>query len=185
VSKSSAYRDLSDEHLMEQIGRGERLAFEELYERYFDILQKFARGFLKSDILAEDMVQEVFLQIIHRTKQFDINKRFRTWVLTVLANKCKNHLRNESTRRQIDFQKASESRVDPGKRYDYIGLADQIRLSLDSCSAKQQQLFHLRFEMDLSIRDIAETLQIPEGSVKSGLFYLIKKLRSTLKQSLT
>ena len=53
---------------------------------------------------------------------------------------------------------------------------------LTQLNEKEQRIFKLRFEQDLPIKEIAEILSIPEGSVKSGIYYLLKKMSHKLKE---
>lgn len=165
---------------MELIARGDRYALEELYERYFELLFRFSLGFLKSTDRAEDAVQEVFIALIDASSTFDTSRRFRTWILSLMANRCKNMLRNEHNRNRLLDQYPRESTNQISSKIDLAILREEIRNHLTECSDKEQTLYHLRFEMEMGITEIAELMQIPEGSVKSGLFYLIKKLRKPL-----
>lgn len=175
--------EASDELLMELVVLGKKEALRELYDRYFTLLCRFAHGFLNEEARAEDAVQEVFIRILKQADRFDSNKKFRTWMFTLCANHCKNLLRDESNRSRLLQENQMEMDVSEELRHklDQLRLKEEINRVLDTCSEKEKQIYHLRFEMDLAVREIASILDIPEGSVKSGLFYLIKKLRSPLK----
>ncbi|TNE79205.1 MAG: sigma-70 family RNA polymerase sigma factor [Bacteroidetes bacterium] len=183
LSRHTPLAEASDELLMELVVFGKQEALRELYDRYFKLLCRFAHGFVKDEAQAEDAVQEVFITIMRKADSYKPDKKFRTWMLSLCANHCKNLLRNEANRGRIMQEKltATETSMELNHSLDRAKLKEEIARMLESCSAKENELYHLRFEMDLNVKEIAQILEIPEGSVKSGLFYLIKKLRVPLK----
>lgn len=172
----------SDEELMRAAANGNRTAFEWLYDRYYNRLVLFCRQLLSNNpTLAEDVVQEVFMVIIHQPQSFDKDKKFSTWIYTVAKNKCFNLLRNEQHRHEllqlhysVSTTTENQSNVDANK------LKHLVSQLFKTLTNKEKTLFVLRFEQELSIKEIAELTQIPEGSVKSGLHYLLKKLSAHL-----
>ncbi len=183
LSRHIPLAQASDELLMELVVLGKQEALRELYDRYFNLLCRFAHGFLKDEAKAEDAVQEVFITILRKGDSYNPEKKFRTWMLSLCANYCKNSLRNEANRGRL--LQANSSQEEPlaelSHSLDQHRLKEEISRHLQTCSDKEKELYHLRFEMDLAVKEIAQILDIPEGSVKSGLFYLIKKLRVPLK----
>lgn len=176
---------LSDEVLMEQVSKGTRSAFETLYDRYFDKLVWFARGFLNDEQQAEDLVQDVFIIIIEAPGKFDSRRRFSTWVYTVVSNRCRQQLRNQKNRQRILDEKVGPSEPQSAHHAanpDGSFLKERIRVLFETLSDKEQTIYRLRFEQELSIREIALAIGIPEGSVKSGIFYLLKKFANHLKE---
>ncbi len=169
---------------MEWISRGEKKAFEEIYDRYFNKLVWFARSFVSDVQKAEDLVQDVFIKVIERPQLFDNDKRFSTWIYTVISNRCKQFLRDEKNRLRI-----LEENVLPFKPVfsetaggaDLTNLRLKIQLALEGLSDKERAIYTLRFEQELSVKDIALILELPEGSIKSGIYYLLKKLAIHLK----
>jgi RNA polymerase sigma-70 factor (ECF subfamily) len=177
--------ELSDELLMHQVCMGERRAFELLYDRYFDKLVGFAKVFIADEQQAEDVVQEVFIRIIQKPEQFEREKKFSTWVYSVTGNLCKNILRDEQNRARLMKEQVSPRlnfSSEMHHQMDYKLLQEKIRTVYVGLSEKEKQLYTLRFEQELSIREIAAIVQIPEGSVKSGIYYLLKKLEEHLKE---
>ena len=174
----------TDEQLMQSQALGDRKAFELLYDRYFDKLVWFARGFLSDEQKSEDVVQEVFLKIIEKPQQFDSAKKFSTWIYTITGNACKNTLRNEQNQNRILDEKRIEifgTETEAEAETDEETLKKMIQEACANLNDKEKQLYLLRFEEELSIKEIANVLQIPDGSVKSGIFYLLKKMSIQLK----
>lgn len=182
--KTIHYPQLSDEALMKEICRNDTDAFSELYDRYFDKLVWFSSRFLEDTHKAEDIVQEVFVKLIEKPEQFNKDKRFSTWVYTVASNACKNHLRNEQNRNRImeeTIKSGAEQHAHPLQEIDVKILRQRINTAYNSLNEKEKNIFILRFEQELSLKEIAEIIAIPEGSVKSGIYYLLKKFTPYLK----
>lgn len=164
--------------------KGDRTAFEILYDRYFNKLVWFAQRFIDDLQQAEDAVQEVFVKIIERPERFDGERKFSSWVYTVTGNSCRNILRDTGNRSRIlEEQVAHQTQQNTVQQHnlDYALLRETIRAAYKTLSEKERNIFVLRFEQELSLKEIAEIINIPEGSVKSGIYYLLKKFSNHLK----
>jgi len=177
-----AYVSLSDEELIGLMAEGHREALSELYDRYFDRLVWFCTGFSLSNEQASDVAQDVFMKLIEKPGSFDMDKKFAPWIYTVTANACRQQLRNQKTHLRILSNNVGETSTQNAQRYDRRQLTLHIQKLLTHLSDKEKQIYALRFEQELPVKDIAEILQLPEGSVKSGLHYLLKKLAHHLKE---
>jgi RNA polymerase sigma-70 factor (ECF subfamily) len=169
---------------MRLIRTGERNAFELLYDRYFDKLVWFARGFVNDTQKAEDIVQEVFVKIIEKPEQFDETKKFSTWVYTLTGTACRNQIRNEQTRFRLLEENPIpyyDQNVTAHHDTDQKILQQRIKTVYEGLNKKEKNIFTLRFEQEFSIREISEIAGIPEGSVKSGIYYMLKKFAHHLK----
>lgn len=169
-----------DEILMQELSAGEASALEILYERYFDKLTWFASGFTKDKTQAEDVVQEVFMKIIEQPHSFNLNQKFSTWVFTLTANRCKNLLRDYTNQQDLAQKNSFEQHTETHSLHDLNLLQTEIRQGLSDLNEKEKAIFNLRFNHNLPLKEIAQIIQIPEGSVKSGLFHLLKKLSKKL-----
>jgi RNA polymerase sigma-70 factor (ECF subfamily) len=174
-----------DEDLMQRSSTGDRLAFEALYDRYFSRLVWFARQYLKDRQKAEDVVQDVFIRIIQKPEAFDPARKFSTWVYTVTANACKNILRDELRRAELLQQQGAGRPVheEPEPGYDTAFYKKKMAALITTFTEKEKIIFSLRFEQELPVKEIAQIAGIPEGSVKSGIFYLLKKIGQRFKDN--
>jgi RNA polymerase sigma-70 factor, ECF subfamily len=187
-NRSKTQLDHTDEELVQGVCRGEVHALSTLYDRYFAKLSWFASQLLlNSPTKAEDVVQDVFIGFIEDPGKFDQDRRFSTWIYTVTANRCRNALRNEANRsRLVDLQLTGNhsefiSRVESD--LDAETIRQHINTAIGALSEKERCVFHLRFEEELSIKEIAAIQNIPEGSVKSGIYYILRKLSTKLKNA--
>jgi RNA polymerase sigma-70 factor (ECF subfamily) len=180
--KQDSKNPTSDEELLERSALGDRQAFEHLYDRYWSKLVWFARGFLKDEEKAQDIIQDVFIKIIERPALFESGKRFSTWVYTVTANQCKNQIRNESNRSRIVGQIENEIRPgEPEINIDRKALRRRLDEAVITLNETEKRIYFLRFEQEAQVKEIASILGMPEGTVKSAIFYLLKKIAVQLK----
>ncbi len=171
----------TDEQLYQELLQGNQHSFSILYHRYFDKLCWFAQQFMYNKAEAEDIVQEVFTKIIEQPQHFNANQKFSTWVFTLTANRCKNRLKQQATQSHLAGQHAtSVTSVNANIELDAKLLKARIGKLFKELNDKEKKLFVLKFEQQLSTKETAEILNIPEGSVKSGLYYLLKKIKEKL-----
>ena len=181
-------KDLSDEKLMTLVAQGNSSAFEELYDRYNKVLiNYFHRMLWKDREKAQDMMQDFFTKIIRKPELYDPNKRaFSTWMFSVANNMCKNEYRRAEVRKGTVGGLNEEMAV-AGDNHTIRNLDHQIfdgRLyeELDKLNDDQRSTFVLRFKEEKSIKEIAVICNCSEGTVKSRIFYTLKKLSEGLKE---
>jgi RNA polymerase sigma-70 factor, ECF subfamily len=166
----------NDEALMQLIAKGSAPAFELLYDRYSARLYRFFYRMLwQNAALSEDFTQDIFLKIIEKPQLFDTNRSFKSWVYTLAANKCKNAYRDKKDTQHIDnhvfeLHEKTEFNLDIQKFETHLATA------LDALDVSVKECFVLRYLEEMSIKEIALIVDIPEGTVKSRLHYCVKKL---------
>ncbi len=178
---NKTYNNFTDEELMSLIGKGVKAAFNELYGRYDKKLHYFMLKILQYDAeKAGDFLHDIFVQIIEKPERFDTTKKFSTWVYTLAKNMCLNELRNTANRARLinDAGKQQETMYHPtyAAKIDADLFATEIDKIYTELNEKEQLIITLRFQQELSIKEIAEIMDCPEGTVKSGIYYLLKRI---------
>jgi RNA polymerase sigma-70 factor (ECF subfamily) len=177
-------RKKTDEELVLLIRNGNKEAFSELYSRYSVKLYNFFLRMLDKDHgKAEDFTHDLFLKIIENPFLYDMNRRFDTWVFHIAYNICKNEYRKMAVRNEYRQSISNDEAVstDPGNnRWDVLKFSEALDHQLNLLDEKHKLVFLLRYQQELPIREIAEILDCPEGTVKSRLFTAIKKLSEKL-----
>ncbi len=157
-------------------------AFEQLYDRYARKLTGFCNRMVQSKEVAEDLVHEIFIKVIEQPKSFNVQLRFSTWIYTIAHNLCLNNIRNHQNRSKLmNLNYHQEESYSTQTQIDAGTLKGVINTVFKQLNEKEKTVFILRFEHELSIKEIAEIMSIPEGSVKSCIFYLLKKFDSPLQ----
>ena len=184
------YKKLGDEKLMECIQRGDTSAFNELYNRYSKrLLFYFFRELGGDHEKAQDFLQDILLKIVEKPDLFCTEKRFSTWIFAVAYNMCKNEYRRLGIRSAVGST-ANMDGISPDIDSDYHQLErnlDQktfesaLTAELEKIDDGHRSAFLLRFQQNLSIKEIGEILGCSEGTVKSRLFYTTQKLATELK----
>jgi len=180
-------KQLSDEELMKLLSKGNQKAFDEIYLRYSDVLFGYFMKMLARDKeKCEDMVHDLFAKIIRKPDYFNVNRSFRTWVFSVACNMCKNEYKRMSVRKHVsnDFEptKSLKAESDTLKKVHESTFSESFYKALNALDEKHKNVFALRHFEGLSMKEIAETLEINEGTVKSRLFYATKTLAKELKE---
>lgn len=176
----------SDERLMELIVRGDERAFGALYDRYQrKLISYFARMLWNDRERAQDLLQELFTRIARQPGSYDPARPFRTWLYSVANNMCKNEYRREEVRRNarpyLDNGQGITAAVE-GDGVDHARFRDRLNAELDRLDPDHRSTFVMRYQEDMAIKEIAAVFGISEGTVKSRLFYTLKKLAERMKE---
>jgi RNA polymerase sigma-70 factor (ECF subfamily) len=178
------YSTKSDEELMSMLTKGGQSAFDELYLRYSKLLLHFFYRMLNNDReKSEDMLHDLFLKIIEEPDSFDGNKKFNTWFYTLASNMIKNEYRSRQIRSEHKKQtlaNGNELFELNNENFDKNLFNKRLESELDKMDVEMKTLFNLRFIEEMGIKQIAEIMNCPEGTVKSRLFYMTKQLSKKL-----
>jgi len=180
------YSKRSDEELMSLYIKGDRKAFEEIYNRYGNYLLNFFNRKLWQDReKAEDFTQELFTKLINKPQQFDVTKKFKTWLFTIAANMCKNEYKRMEIRKTTrdDVPEGFEAKANvkmADRSVDESDFSTQLNAELNKLNDKHKEVFMLRHFEGLSLNEIAEILSVNVGTVKSRLHNTTKLLAKKL-----
>ncbi len=167
---------------MVQFHKGQRSAFDEIYRRYSSLLLTLMYRLLNQDReLAHDLLHDIFIRLIENPNKFDPNKRFKPWIYAVATNECMKQYRKKSTSRLDEFQENTFAE-DPEilMKLNDIHFNKSLKKSLSDLTFEHRCCFVLRYQEKLSIREISEVIDCPEGTVKSRIHYAIRLLSQKL-----
>jgi RNA polymerase sigma-70 factor (ECF subfamily) len=170
-----------DNALLQLIQQGKKGAFDVLYERYSQrIFSYFFRMLWKNKVLAEDLTQELFLKIWKHATDFDTQKNFSTWMYSIANNMCKNEYRKHANRsKHLPTQQAELSM--PAINLDEKKFREAVQDCTNALSEDKKTLYLLRFQENLTVPEISQILHLPEGTIKSRIFYLLKEMKEKLQ----
>ena len=185
------YQVLEDQELLVRIAAGEKDALEAIYERYSTAVYSLARYMLRSEAVAEEATQDVFLNIWLKASSYNASRgQPKTWIMSVAHHKIIDIIRS---RRRV------EAISDP-KEYETLDLlpsehlstdeavvrnleAERVRQALEQLPAAQQEVVTLAYFGGLSQSEIAARLGQPLGTVKTRARLALQKLREELRQN--
>ena len=176
--------------LLNRYGQGDETAFRELVDRYKDSLYNFLRRFLNRPDQVDDVLQETLIQLYTSRDSYDVSRPLRPWLYTIAANKARDALRRAKNRPVIpissllayDTMSLEEtlnnfaSHTDnPLTWLDRKEEADRIRRAVARLPKKHREILTLAYFDQLTYRQIAETIRIPMGTVKSRLHTAVRR----------
>jgi RNA polymerase sigma-70 factor (ECF subfamily) len=171
----------SDQEFVEQILKGDREAFELLYETYFRRIYRVALRRLGDAGEAEDVTQEVFLTVIKALPSFQGTSSLLVWMFGITRNKVNRRFRDRRARPEpLDDGECSEL---AGEQPSTDAVVEARRI-LDRCEAViendltplQRRIFHLKHLRQQSIRTIAIALGKSEDAIKANLYRMRRAL---------
>ncbi|MDB4088490.1 RNA polymerase sigma factor [Flavobacteriales bacterium] len=181
------YSSNTDNELMQLVVKRDSLAFSELYDRYNRMLVNYFYKMLWQDEeKAQDFMQDLFTKIVEKPKLFDIKRNFKTWMFSVANNMCKNEYRKQAVRKNTSYgldenYQIKDTAMNAMDSLQDTQFSEKLNVELAKLDEKQKSTFVMRYFQDMSIKEIAETLECSEGTIKSRLFYTLKKLTVSLK----
>ena len=167
----------SDEELVSLfVETHNQLYFGLLYERYAANVRRRCMHVFKDVARAEDLTHDIFLKLTSRLASFRNRCRFEKWLNIVAYNFCVDEMRSHKLRREIGTQYSLELEYDQPVENDYDDAA-HLRKTIIFLTTEEQDLLHLRYSHDLSVREIAKLLEISESATKMRLLRTRKRLR--------
>ena len=161
---------------------GNRDAFRDLVEKYKDLLYGIAYLMTNNRASAEEQVQEAFLSAWQGIKGFRRERPFKPWLVRILVN----GILAQRRRRSVATAPLEESASHP----EAVGLEDEVaaledrqtvRKALTCLSHEHRQVVVLRYFADMTVPQVAQSLKMREGTVKSRLHRALGQLRTQLE----
>jgi len=183
---------------MLRVQAGDDSALPELFRRLSPRVLQFTRRMLQNHARAEEITQDVFVQIIRFRDRYRPESRFVTWVFTIATNLCLNELRRSEHQWRGEPTAPGDDGdevVDPGTLADSEGigpeeraagqeLATALEAAIAALPAKQRAALLLSRLDGLAYRDVAQALGSTEGAVKALLFRATHGLKDRLRDFL-
>ena len=172
MEKEDLYVQLSDEELVKQIvADNDPMLFGKLYDRYVTMVYNKCYGFAKSADEAEDLTQDVFLQLFIKLRTFKGKSKFSTWLYSFTYNFCVNYvnrnkqlkIRDKSVQVETSEHKLTEEVPDESL---FEMKADKLKKALELIAAEDKSLLLLKYQDGASIKDLVSLLEIGESAVK-------------------
>lgn len=167
-------------------------ALERFYDRFSRRAYSLARRICVDEALAEDVVQEVFLQVWRHPERFDAARgSVATWLMTMVHHRAVDAVRREATRRKYTVPPvedgddwSAQDRLPAGPGADEAALdrveAGHVRDALDRLPDEQRQALALAYFGGFTQREVASIAGVPLGTVKSRMFTAVRTLRGML-----
>jgi len=174
-----------DARWLRAVREGEPAAAAQLFERYATPLFRYAHRMLGNRDEAEEVAQDVFLKMISRADQYDGRASVASWLFAIAANSCRDRLRRAARRPVLPLESVPEVRE--GDDPVDVRLAERqrrqaVRRALSKLSNEQREALVLARYHGLPYAEIARTLKISEGAVKTRIFRATEALRDLFSE---
>ena len=169
---------LEERRLLEALISGDKNAFEEIFEREWETCLRIAYVFVWPDQgTAKDIVQDSFLKLWENRSILNLRKGYSSWLHTCVKNRSIDYLRKKRPINDDQIQNVQ-------KTLEEEDWKEEIEASLQSLPVKQRSVVLLKFWQGLSIKEIAEILEIPTGTVGTRLSVAMQRLKLILQKHL-
>lgn len=180
-----------EKRLIARAKEGDMEAFERLVRRYQQSIYYICRRMTGVHQTADDMSQETFIKAYFSLSRFKDEMNFFSWLRKIAINNSLNYLKSHKReellgeRENTITENASSTLQElPQETLLRNRLEQKFRKALDALPADQKTIFILRFYQNLSYKEIAQTLNLPNGTVMSRLNRARKKIRSLMADHL-
>ena len=152
--------------------------FDNIYEKYKNMVYRLAISYLKNPIDAEDIVQNVFLKLHKNLKKIDSEEYLKNWLIKVTINECKTNLLSFYKRKvRLFINDEEESIKDNTKNKEVMN-------SIFLLPKQDRLIIHLYYYENYKVKEIASILKMKENAVKQRLFRDREKLKNILREGL-
>lgn len=161
------------------VAEGDIAAFQRLYQRFAPALLAYARRCCREELLAEDVVQEVFVTVWQKARSYQPERGdVASWLFTIVRNKLIDHWRRTGSageRGALDFEQL------PARAEPRSDLLLTLRKALDQVTPEQRTAIELAYFGGLTYEETAERLRLPLGTLKSRIRLGLRTMRGLLE----
>ncbi|RPI03772.1 MAG: RNA polymerase sigma factor [Calditrichaeota bacterium] len=169
---------------------GNSKALTSLIELYSPSIHRVVYSIVRDENIVEDLAQETFLKMLAALKHYEFRAPFRSWLLRIAVNLCRDHLRKKKVRKIMTLfqvnedsgeeQSFSGSEPDPATLFERVERKMLLEKALERLPQNSRVVLIMRELEELSYEEIAEILHWKMGTVKSRLFRARQELAKEL-----
>jgi len=173
---------MDDQRLAAQVQRGEQTAWAALVERHYDALFGYLfRLTYGNRALAEDLLHETFLRVMRGIHGYDSTRPFKPYLYAIATNLVRNHFSSADQRRTDSREPDDDLPAEEQQEIDALDEQQAVIAALRALPSAQREVIILAYYQALPLAEIAQTLDIPLGTVKSRLSNGVARLRERMK----
>lgn len=175
-----------ENRIVEQLqqGKNKDKAFAQLVDLYKERLYWHIRNMVKNHEDANDILQDTFVKVFRYIANFKGDSKLYTWLYRIATNETITFLNKKARKLKLNSSELQDYLVEKLESDVYFE-GKEIQLQLQRAIAqlpeKQQQVFNMKYFEDLKYREIAEILEVSEGTLKANYHHAVKKIKSILK----
>ena len=174
-----------DTELIKRIAKQDQTAVEVLYGRYQVRVFRFILRKVRSEAVAEELTNEVFMEVWRNASRFEGRSSLSSWILGIAHNRAISSLRK---RRETELDEDAAGAIaddsdDPEVTAQKTDKGALLRQCMERLSDEHRTIIDLVYYHEKSIAEVAEIVEIPQNTVKTRMFYARKKLSEFLEEA--
>ncbi len=172
-----------DMRLFEAVKKDDFKAYERLFRSYYQGLYGFAYTYLRDQVPAEEMAQEVLLYLWEKRLDISIKTTLKTYLYSAIKNKCLNYIKYELPRnQQLEESHLAFMTTNPEEDHEPdTRIKTYIQQAISQLPKKCQQIFVLSRYGGLTYEEIADEMEISVKTVENQMTIALRKLRESLR----
>ena len=178
--------ETDDRALQVRLRAGDERAFDSIFRSHYPHLVRMAESVLRDRAVAEEVAQEVMLELWRRRETLAVEQSFRAYLLRSTRNRALNHVRHQRVvmREAAVAAVAAESASAPSAEDEVLGteLERAVRSAIASLPEKSREVFQLSRDQGLKYAEIAAVLEVSVKTVEKRMGQALAELRERLEQ---
>ena len=174
-----------DQELINRVATGDQAAIRTLFARYHVRIFRFILRFVKAEAVAEELANEVFLDVWRNAAKYEGRSSASTWLLAIARNRALSYLRKRREESMDD--KTADQMVDgadsPEISAQKSNKGEIMRACMSRLSPEHGEVIDLVYYHEKTINEVSEIVGIPVGTVKTRMFHARQKLSVLLKEA--
>nr|WP_321236439.1 sigma-70 family RNA polymerase sigma factor [uncultured Psychroserpens sp.] len=190
MEPSSKIDKLTDEELVSTIVKtNDTLLFGVLYDRFANLVYNKCYGFARDEDEAKDLTQDVFLKLFVKLASFKGKSKFSTWLYAFTYNHCVNYVTRNTAKKfekqSVDYADIENISEDYDESSDFSDMrVDKLKKALELVSPDEKMILLLKYQDNLSIKEIESVLGVGESAVKMRIKRAKDKLLTVYENNL-
>ena len=177
-------KKFTDEQLVAHfIETQKNLYFEQLYDRYSDKVYRKCLSFVKDDAKAEDFTHDIFMKLVLNLSSYKETAKFSTWLYSITYNYCIDQTRVSKKYSEVGLDENYDLADDDDDAEIAELEAQQLNKAMKQILPEEKSILMMKYQDDLSIKEISDSLDISESAVKMRLLRAKEKLRKVYLES--
>jgi RNA polymerase sigma-70 factor, ECF subfamily len=176
---------IDEHHLLQRSQKGDQQAYGVIVNHYKEQAYSIALGYVGSMDDAYDLSQDAFIKAYKHIRAFDLSKSFFNWFYQILKRICLNFIRDKKTHFNSDAVEADKlisKDLTPEEQNEQKEIQKLVWEAIGNLSVEAREIIILKEFKEMSYKEIAALLEIPEGTVMSRLYHARKALKREIEE---
>jgi RNA polymerase sigma-70 factor (ECF subfamily) len=176
---------MNDFQFMEKLAQGDHESFRRLFMQYFPKLKIFIAGFVKSEAIAEELSQDIFVKIWEKRKALTEVQSFNAYIYRMAKNAVLNYFQHEYVKERYIGQLSPDSAIPADELFHAKETELLIQLTVAKMPTQRKKIFELSRKSQLKNEEIARKLHLSKKTVENHLNLALREIREALKKIFT